>query len=74
MRISIRVMPRSKKPGIEARPDGTLVVRVSAPSVENRANEAVVEALAGHFGVPRRLVSILRGNTGRNKIVEIGNP
>ena len=71
MRISIRVVPRAKRQGIERLPDGSLRVRVSAPAEGGRANAAVIKALAEHFGVPQRAVTIRRGATSRIKEVEI---
>jgi uncharacterized protein (TIGR00251 family) len=71
MRITIAVKPNAKKEGVEAAPDGTLTVRVSAPPVEGKANERVGELLAKHFGVPKSRVTIVRGASGRRKIVEI---
>ncbi|MDP3722547.1 MAG: DUF167 domain-containing protein [Candidatus Omnitrophota bacterium] len=79
MRIRVKVIPKAKKSGIEPLPDGGLRVRVVAPAEGGRANTAVIEALAEHFGVPRRSVTILQGATHRTKLVEIirsheGNP
>ena len=71
MRIRVKVVPRAKKSGIEALPDGGLRVRVAAPAEGGRANAAVIEALAAHFGVPRRAVAIVQGMTSRSKLVEI---
>jgi uncharacterized protein (TIGR00251 family) len=71
MRLHIRVTPRSKKPGIQTAGDGTLVVKVREPAEDGRANDAVMEALAGHFGVPRRAVRIVHGHSSRRKLVEI---
>jgi uncharacterized protein len=71
MRLPIRVSPRTKKPGISTAGDGTLVVKVCEPAENGRANAAVVEALAEHFGVPRRAVTILYGHGSRQKLVEI---
>jgi len=71
MKVSIRVQPNSRRPGIEQLPDGTLKVQVSAPPQEGKANQAVIEALARHFGVPRSRISIVRGETSKNKLVEI---
>jgi uncharacterized protein (TIGR00251 family) len=70
-RIEIRVIPRAKRPGIETESDGTLIVRVSAPAQDGRANEAVVAALAQHFNVPKRAVAIIRGHASRHKFVDI---
>lgn len=71
MKISVIVKPNSKREGVAASGEGTYTVRVAARPVEGRANERVVELLAGHFGVPKGRVTILRGAAGRKKIVEI---
>ena len=71
MRIRVKVIPRAKKSGIEPLPDGGLRVRVLAPAEGGRANAAVIEALAKHFSVPERVVTILQGMTSRSKLVEI---
>ena len=46
-------------------------VRLAAPAVEGRANAALVEFLAEHFGVPRRSVRIVSGLKSRRKRVAI---
>ncbi len=71
MKIAVRVVPRAKRPGVERQADGALRVRVSAPAEDGRANSAVIEALAAHFDVPKRAVTILRGHMSRIKFVEI---
>ncbi len=49
-------------------------VRVTAPPIEGRANERVIELLSEYFGTSKRNVVILRGETGRDKLVEITLP
>ena len=71
MRLPIRVTPRAKKPGIETAGDGTLVVKVREPAEDGHANDAVIAALAGHFGVAKRAVTIVRGHSSRRKLVEV---
>ena len=71
MRIRVKVIPRARKAGIERLPDGGVQVRVAAPAEGGRANAAVIEALAQHFGVPPRAVTIRQGLTNRSKLVEI---
>jgi uncharacterized protein (TIGR00251 family) len=73
LKISVIVRPNSRREGIvpPGDPDGAYTVRVAAPPVEGRANERVIELVAGHFGVPKSRVSIARGARGRKKIVEI---
>jgi uncharacterized protein (TIGR00251 family) len=48
-----------------------LKVKVHAPPVEGRANEALCDFLAEHLGVPRSAVDVLRGDTSRQKTVRI---
>ena len=73
-RIQVRVIPHAKRRDIGMTPDGTLIVKVTEPAEGGRANAAVIEALAKHFGVPKRGIVILRGATSRQKLVEIFRP
>jgi len=71
MKINIVVKPNSRKESVERLDDGTLKVRVNAPPIDGRANEAVTKALAQYFSVQKSSVHILRGASGKRKIVEI---
>ncbi|MBI2797590.1 MAG: DUF167 domain-containing protein [Gemmatimonadetes bacterium] len=71
VRFAVRVRPRASRTAVEGVHDGALAVRLTAPPVEGAANAALVEAIAGWLGVGRRAVSIVRGDTGRRKIVEV---
>ncbi len=71
MKISIRVKPNARKNEVRPLGDNTFLVSVTAPPVNNKANEKVVEVLAEYFGRPKRAISILRGTTAKQKIVEI---
>ena len=51
-----------------------LKIRLAAPAVEGRANEALVAFLAESFGVRRQNVTLLRGETARAKTVRILSP
>lgn len=69
--LSVRVVPRSSREGIAGCEGGVVRIRLNAPPVEGRANEALLKFLAGALGVPRTQVSLVTGETGRNKIVRI---
>ena len=69
--LAVRVVPRSPREGIAGHEGGIVRIRLSAPPVEGRANEALIRFLATALGVPRGRVSILSGVSGRNKIVRI---
>lgn len=71
MIVSVRVIPRARRPRLEVRADGIVVVKVVEPAEGGRANAAVIEALAEHYGVPERAVTIVRGATSRKKVVDI---
>ena len=71
MRLDIRVTPRASKNEVGGTRDGRLIVRVTAPPVDDAANEAVIELLAKTYGVPKRAVSIVSGHTSRNKTIDI---
>ena len=60
--------PRSEVVGWHA---GALKVKVHAPPVEGKANEALCDFLAEELGLPRRAVSLVRGDTARQKVVRL---
>ena len=67
LRLVVSVKPKSAKEGLEAGPEGALVVRVSAPPVEGKANARVIEVVAARLGVRKGDVSIARGEGARHK-------
>jgi len=71
MRITIKVIPRSKKNRVVEAGEGRFRVYLTAPPVEGKANKALIECLADHFGVKRRQVRIVLGQKNREKVVEV---
>jgi len=71
VRISLRVIPRSPRTKIDGVREGRLLIRVTAPPVEDAANDAVVETLSKVLDVPKRSIRIVTGATARNKTVEV---
>lgn len=67
----VRVQPRASKDEIAGEMGGALKVRLRAPAVEDRANEALVEYLAQLLKRPRSAVRILSGERSRTKRIEI---
>jgi uncharacterized protein YggU (UPF0235/DUF167 family) len=51
--------------------DGSLVVRLTAPPVEDRANKALCRLIARRLGVAPTRVTVLRGAKSRDKIVQV---
>jgi len=69
--LDVRVIPRASREGLAGTRDGRLLVRVSAPPVDGRANAAVQALLAKACGVPKGAVSVVRGESSRDKRVRI---
>ncbi|MDE2029035.1 MAG: DUF167 domain-containing protein [Alphaproteobacteria bacterium] len=80
MRISVRAKPgsaRTRDIKVVDIGDGERAVEISvaAAAQDGKANKALIARLAEEWGVPRKMVSIKAGETGRLKLVEIhGNP
>ncbi len=70
-RISVRVQPGASRNEILGFVEGVLRVRIMAPPVEGKANEALIAFLAKALQVRRSALQILRGTTGREKLVSI---
>jgi hypothetical protein len=71
VKLNVVVKPNARKNAVETRQDGSLVVYVSTPPIEGRANERLVQVLAEHFGRPRRDIVIVSGVRSKRKIVEV---
>ncbi|MCC6544256.1 MAG: DUF167 domain-containing protein [Nitrospirae bacterium] len=71
MNISVKVKPGSKKEDIERVDDSNFIAHVKAPPIEGKANDALVRLLSKYFGVPKNHIQIIKGTTGKYKLVEI---
>ena len=67
----MRVQPRARRDEIVGERAGAVLVRVTAPPVEGKANAALCRLLAKQLGLPRGKVAIVRGGSARDKLVEI---
>ncbi|HWI35776.1 MAG TPA: DUF167 domain-containing protein [Burkholderiales bacterium] len=71
MILELHVQPGAKRSEFAGEHGGRMKLRLAAPAVEGKANEALVEFLAGYFGVPKRNVRIASGLKSRQKRVII---
>ena len=71
MILQVRVQPRASKDEIAGVMGGALKVRLQAPAIEDRANEALCEYLAELLKTPKAAVRILSGHHSRSKRVEV---
>jgi uncharacterized protein len=70
-RISVRVQASARKSELVGVRDGVLIVRVTAPAIEGRANESLRRLIAKRLGLSKSAVTIARGQRSRNKVIEI---
>lgn len=68
--FNVRVTPHAKQNKVVEN-DGVLRVYTTVAPENGRANDAVIKALAKHFGVAKSQIKIVRGIAARDKIIEI---
>ncbi|MDD2372821.1 MAG: DUF167 domain-containing protein [Syntrophomonadaceae bacterium] len=71
LRIEVKVQPRSSRNQISGEQEGALKVKLTAPPVEGEANQALVNFLSRLLKLPRKNIILIRGETTRNKLIEI---
>jgi uncharacterized protein (TIGR00251 family) len=69
--FSVRVTPRASRDSIEGEFQGALKVRLTAPPVDDRANDALRQLLANRLNLPVSAVRIISGYKSRTKRVEV---
>ena len=67
----MKVQPRAKETALAEKVGDAYKLRLQAPPVDGKANEACIRFFAGRFGVAASAVRIVRGLSSRTKIVEI---
>ena len=72
--LTVAVIPNAKRSERAGLHDGALRVRLAAPAIEGRANDALSAWLAAELGVPRRAVVLRHGATARRKRLELALP
>ena len=69
--FAVKVHPRARKNAITGTVGDALKLSLTAPPVEGKANQAVIEFFADLFAIPRSSVTIASGETSRNKMVRV---
>jgi uncharacterized protein (TIGR00251 family) len=71
--FDVRVVPRSSRSEIVGEHDGALKIRLASPPVDGAANAELVKLLSKKFGVSKRDVQIVAGETSKSKRIKIAN-
>lgn len=69
--LALKVQPRASRNELAGGLGTELKLKVTAPPVDSAANEAVLEFIARHLGLPRRAVTLMRGQTSRHKLLRL---
>ncbi len=71
--LAVTVIPHAPRNVVVGFRNGCLLVKVAAAPERGRANEAVLELIAGFLGTAPSNLRILRGQTSRNKVILLQN-
>jgi uncharacterized protein (TIGR00251 family) len=69
--LTLHVQPGAKRSEITGLHGGALKIRLAAPPIEGRANDALLKFIAGLFAVPLRNTELKQGGQSRHKAVAV---
>jgi uncharacterized protein len=69
--LIVRLQPRGRRDEVVGERGGAVVIRVTAPPVDGRANDALCRLIAKAAGVAPSRVAIVRGHIARDKVVRV---
>lgn len=71
MTLEVRVQPRASRAAIAGVEGETLKIKLTAPPADGEANRQLIALLSKELKVPKSRIRIIRGETSRNKLIEI---
>jgi uncharacterized protein (TIGR00251 family) len=69
--LSVKVTPNAARNEITGWRDGALQVKIAAPPEQGKANKELIDFLSRTLGVKKSAMRIIKGQTGRNKVIAI---
>jgi len=69
--LRLRVVPNAKRSEVVGAHGDAIKVKIQAPAMDGKANDALLDFLAGKLGVPRRAVQLIAGEKSRDKTIAI---
>ena len=67
----IKVQPGARRDEVAGMHGDAIKVRIRAPAVDGKANEALLDFISGALGVPRRLIAIKIGHASKIKLIKV---
>ncbi len=71
MLIRVRIVPNVFRDELAGQTNGVYKIRLSAPAIDGRANDALIRFLANKIDIAPSLISIIKGHTSKHKTLEI---
>jgi hypothetical protein len=69
--LELKIIPNAPRNEVVGWLGAALKVKVHAPALEGRANDELLDFLAEKLALPRRDITLLRGEKSRQKVVRI---
>ncbi|MFN4343245.1 MAG: DUF167 domain-containing protein [Azonexus sp.] len=69
--LTLHIQPGAKKNEFAGRHGDALKIRLAAPPVDGKANEALIRFIADTLGLPKSAVCLKSGQTSRRKVLEV---
>lgn len=71
VRLHLFIQPKASKNEVVGPHNGEIKIKITAPPIDGRANEGLIEYLSEHFKTAKRNITLVKGETGRHKVVDI---
>lgn len=72
--LNCRIQPRGGKDAFGEIHGDQIKLRISAPPVDGKANAHLIKFLASEFAVPQQNISIIKGESNKQKLISICSP
>ena len=69
--LALHVQPGAKRSSVAGLHGERLKLRIAAPALDGRANDALVAFVAERLGVPKARVAVARGERSRDKLIVV---
>ena len=69
--LALHVQPGAKRSGVAGLHGERLKLRIAAPAVDGRANDALIAFVAENLGVPKARVAVAKGERSREKLLVV---
>lgn len=73
-KLSVHIIPNASSSHVVGKEGNAWKIRISAPPIEGRANEAIIELLSEILDIPKTSISLMRGGSSKIKLLDVPLP